>query len=87
MLDEPDRKAAGYFCSICKCGYRSKATLKTHHDTVHGTEAEYYRCVICSQVIKHKVYFRKHISVKHFKGGYDLVKNYGIRVKSDNTEI
>ena len=73
--------SGGYFCSICRTSYSTKGTLKIHYDTVHG-EAEYYQCTLCEQVIKHKVYFRKHISMKHFKGGSDLVKNYGRRMTS-----
>lgn len=67
-------------CEICKSTYSSRGTWKIHCDTVHGP-AEYFQCRLCNAVIKHKVYFRKHITLKHFKGGNGLVKNYAIRVR------
>ena len=66
-------------CQLCDSTYTNRNTYKIHHETVH-MPAEYYKCRLCCAVIKHKVYFRKHISIKHFKGGNNLIKNYAIKV-------
>lgn len=68
-------------CTICNTTYTRWSTYKIHYGTVH-MPAEYYKCRLCGLIIKHKVYFRKHISVKHFKGGNNLIKNYAIKVSS-----
>ena len=76
----PDNRV---LCPYCNTVYSSSKTFKIHYETVHQP-AEYYQCRICNETIKHKVYFRKHITIKHFKGGKDLIKNYALLVsKSD----
>jgi hypothetical protein len=82
---EPVRLPDGQriLCPYCNTVYSNWQTFKTHYETVHQP-AEYYKCRLCSTTIKHKVYFRKHITMKHFKGGKDVIKNYAIRVYKDD---
>jgi uncharacterized C2H2 Zn-finger protein len=78
---EPVRLPDGrVLCPYCNTVYSNWGTYKIHSDTVHQAEPEYFQCRICSMTIKHKVYFRKHITTKHFKGGKDLIKNYALSV-------
>jgi len=83
---EPVRLPDGQrvLCPYCNTVYSNWQTFKTHYETVHQP-AEYYKCRLCNTTIKHKVYFRKHITMKHFKGGKDVIKNYAVRIyKADD---
>ena len=71
---EPVRLPDGQriLCPYCNTVYSNWQTFKTHYETVHQP-AEYYKCRLCNTTIKHKVYFRKHITTKHFKLLWDTV--------------
>jgi len=76
---EPVRLPDGrVLCAYCNTAY-SNRTYKIHFETVH-LPPEIFKCRLCEATIKHKHYFRKHITTKHFKGGNNLLKNYAIKL-------
>jgi hypothetical protein len=76
----------GFQCTLCGAILTQKSVAKTHVLRMHITP-EYYQCNLCYETIKHKFYFRKHISEKHFKGGKNLIKNYALLVPRPDNQI
>jgi len=76
----------GFQCTLCGAILTQKSVAKTHVLRMHITP-EYYQCNLCYETIKHKFYFRKHISEKHFKGGKNLIKNYALLVPRPYNQI
>lgn len=76
----------GFQCTLCGKIMTQKSVGKTHVLRTHITP-EYYQCNLCYETIKHKFYFRKHISEKHFKGGKNLIKNYASLVPRPDNQI
>ena len=63
-------------CVTCNELYKSVTTARQHVKLNH-TPQEWYECSICKKVLRGKLYFSQHIGKRHFKGGKNVVENYG----------